>query len=362
MKKTFLFFLLVFSAGLVNARVQPPSNGNRNDSLPAAVRRADSIPATVRQAVKQQLQEENYTRIPDRDFENILDNKIAATADEKFHAWLTNIVLAIGLLGGILVFAGRQYLGKEISKELQEKTKGLEDELKKYITEELSDAKSFIEEAKQFIYREEYEKLHAVFKSGRYNMEDLTMKFQQLLAKVEKIAYAELVSLAVDDLLSLYYEQRLYNDCEKLVQTYSRSYELLATTWFNTALIYSNNYENYASRLQKDKCLEYLDRALLITPGWGEVQAIKLEIYMMDYLRSASEEEKAQSKVFAQNVLREINSGTSGASAYETLDRLTRDQKNNRYGRYASQVMELFPDLVTEMKAKSQEYSEKLKA
>lgn len=352
MKKIILLFALLSGAFLAKAQTPPAATGNQ----------ADSIPSGIRQAIKQQLQEENYTRIPNRDFENILDNKIAATADEKFHSWLTNIVLAIGLLGGILVFAGRQYLGKEISRDLKDKTMGLEDELKKYITEELSDAKSFIEEAKQFIYREEYEKLHLLIKSSRYNTEDLTLKFQQLLQKAEKINYAELVSLAVDDLLSLYYEQRLYNECEKLVQNYSQNYELLATTWFNTAIIYSNNYETYASRQQKDKCFEYLDRALLITPGWGEAQAVKLEIYMMDYLRTANDDEKAQSKIFAQNMLREINSGTSGASAYETLDRLTRDQKNNSYARYVGQVMELFPDQVAEMKVKSHEYSEKLKA
>lgn len=350
MKKWVIVFLLLSSFSFLHAYGQPAGSTNKPDSASAVIRE-----------IRQQLEDKNYTRIPNADFENIVNNKIAATVDDKFHSWLTNIVLLIGLLSGVLLFAGRLYLNSTISKELSVKIETVEGELKKYISEELSDAKSFIEEAKQFIYREEYEKLHALFKSKRYNVEDLTIKCQQLLSKVEKINYAELVSLVVDDLLSLYYDQRLYNDCEKLVQNYSRQYELLASTWFNTALIYSNNYETYASVQQRNKCFEYLDKALLITPGWGEAQAIKLEIYMMDYLRSTNDDEKAQNKTFAQNVLKEINSGTSGASAYETLDRLTRDQKNARYGRYSSLIPEIFPDLYKEIGIKAQEYAEKLK-
>ena len=119
-------------------------------------------------------------------------------------------------------------------------------------------------------------------------------------------------------------------------------------TYINGALTALNDYNNYNSLNQRHKCIEYLDKSLELTQGYGEALGLKLEVFMMDFLRTKDAEKKQESRSNALKVIDGIMNSESMAPAYETLSRLERDVQNRGFNKY---VAALFKELPNEMEA-----------
>ena len=88
--------------------------------------------------------------------------------------------------------------------------------------------------------------------------------------------------------------------------------------------------------------MEYLDKSLLATPGYGEALGLKLVTYMIEYERSKTENEKLEIKDTTLNLISEINISFA-VSADETIDRLVRDRNSEIYKKYVDTLYNLFP-------------------
>ena len=95
--------------------------------------------------------------------------------------------------------------------------------------------------------------------------------------------------------------------------------------------------------------MDYLDKALTTTYGYGIALALKLEIYMLDYLRAVDEKEKQTFVEKAKLVIADILNSESGDPAFETINRLVIDFDIERYKPFIDQLHRLFKEDMEQM-------------
>ncbi len=302
------------------------------------IKNNDEVISAIKELEKK-IDEKNYTRIPNEDFENIIETKISRQVDDKFTFWFTTIGVIFTFLGGAAVFAARKYVSDEINKRIKAESELLVVSLRKEMSEDLDRLRKFQDESKKIIYDVE---LQAIRKKLQYNDYTVINDLNRLLVKCDEINDESLFIQVIDEIIRIYYLDKNHNEIEKLIEKFSSKYKFYGTTWVNAALLYLNEFESYGAKQQRARGLEYLDKSLLSTPGYGEALALKLLIYMIDYERTNSEEKKNDIIEVVLNMISEINISYE-LSADETVNRLTRDRQNSIYKKYVDNLYSLFP-------------------
>src|SRR5687767_12853990 len=111
------FFLLV---GLINVNAQRITNSART---------IDSLNGEI-ESLKKSIAEGSYTRIPNRDFENIIDNKIQRSMRETVQWWLVIVGGIISLLGVVATRYAKSYLQNLVGIKISELRKENEERIK----------------------------------------------------------------------------------------------------------------------------------------------------------------------------------------------------------------------------------------
>ncbi len=345
--------------------------------------------AQTESGIKQQIEEvieDEYVRIPKKDFDQILENRISNHVNSKLN---TLIGLTVGLITLLSLFSIFQFNRSKVSNEklvkaevniaakesilemqeyfkeniesklsdMQRSTEQNIEFLKKenenslsLIHEQINKAKKQVSRAEEYMTNLEVESLKSLIidkKSYKYP-EDLN-RTQNLLEDVEANKDKFQIPVVVNLLSYIYYDQKQYNEVNELITQYEKDYNLKSNTYINGALTALYDYHNYNSMNQRHKCIEYLDKSLQLTQGYGEALGLKLEVFMMDYLRNEEDGEKQKAIDNAKEVIRGILNSENKAPAYETISRLVRDARISSYKKYVVALLEVFPKEMEEL-------------
>ncbi|KJD36215.1 hypothetical protein PW52_06350 [Tamlana sedimentorum] len=344
----------------------------------------DSTKVKQTPPLKTQIEEiidDNYIRIPKKDFDTILENRLSNLVNSKIN---TLIGITAGLITLLSLFSIFQFNKSKVSNEkliqaevniaakesiveiqkfykenieskLSEIEKRFEQNielLKKenksslnQIHEQIEKAKTQVKRAEDYITNLEIESLtKLIVNDNKYEVPEDLIRTQNLLNDVESTNNTFQIPSVVNLLSYIYYGQKQYNEVNELISKYEKEFKLKSTTYINGALTAFNDYHNYNSINQRFKCMEYLDKSLELTQGYGQALALKLEVLMMDILRTEDELKKQDIKASAQKVIKGILNSENKAPAYETFSRLERDAKNLNFKKYVSQLFIELPN------------------
>ncbi len=274
--------------------------------------------------IEGKLTENNYTRIPKEDFDNLINNQV----DSKV---------------------------VEASEKLKEYVNGL-------INQEFQDINVFISDAKRTIFNDELEKLQKrIVNNSNHNRDEYNRiedQLKTLLKRTEEAGEAELSITIIDELVKCYYINYKNNEISEIIMAYQDKFDLTVTTLANAAIAYANLYELDGSNVYKEMTLKYCLQAFNKNPVYGEPTSMELIIYMIDYIRAQNEDDKNTAFQYAQRLIDKINSGSSYYWANQTIRRLNID-KEVLFEQYIVKLFELLPDKMKIMQTRSDEYETK---
>ncbi len=346
--------------------------------------------------VKEAIDKNEYVRIPIKDFEEIVENKISISVNDRINTMIGFIVAIIGILSALSIIQSnrsrnilkeqvlanitaelnakntetREFFESLINSRLQDIEKKFNDKIEvefksnieniKSVQNQLQQSKVQIEKAEDYLINIEFEDLQKQIKAEKYTYNLTLERLTNLLQNAEDKHKDKLIPQIVNLLTYIFYDYKKYNEVTELIDKYEGKVKLLSTSYINAALTAISDYHNFNSISQRDKAIDYLNKSLELTRGFGQAQALKLEIFMMDYLRSDQDSQKNEALNDAKIVLNEILKSESNAPSYETIGRLKTDTAIDSYKLLVDKLYELFPEELKMMHEKSGEYEKYL--
>ena len=174
----------------------------------------------------------------------------------------------------------------------------------------------------------------------KYEGKDLPGSFEKLLVRDLKVS-DDLKIQIIDTLMRCYYsseETNKYEKMVKLIQNYEADYDLLPQTYVNAAIAHSNIYELYGTDELKETALINCDKSIKKEPSYGEPYAVKLEILMIDLLKSRDPNHKAEVGKQMNDLLYLINSIESPLLKGYFLERLITDKSVSYLEKYIKAI------------------------
>lgn len=340
-----LFLLSFLSLQNINAQTENKSAQNKSVSNDSTTEKLKQLEA--------KLDDKYYTRIPNKDFENIIDIKISKQVNDKFTFWFSIIGIVLTFLGGISVFAAKKYVSDEVAKRVLGEIENARAKLKTEIDNELSNLKRFQDESKKFIYSVELERIRSEQKINP-RAENVT-ELNKLLLKSNEISEDDLVPHIVDELVRIYYYGRQVKEIDELIKKHDK-YPLLSPTWVNAALCFIDEYEAYGSKQKFEQSISFLDKALSITPGYGEAQGLKLLTFVISYDKAISDDNRTKISKEILNLFNEVNTSLP-LCAYETINRIRRDKSSALFSKYVDNLYTMFAMQMSEMETRANQYA-----
>ncbi|WP_299550426.1 hypothetical protein [Seonamhaeicola sp.] len=361
----------------------------------------DTTRVELRSDLKNQIEEiidDSYIRIPKKDFDTMIENRLSNLVNSKINAL---IGITVGLITLLSLFSIFQFNKSRVSNEklieaqvniaakesildiqsfykdnIESKLAEIEkrltqniDLLKKdnessltQIHEQIEKAKTQVKKAEDYLTNLEIESLtNLIITEKKYQLPEDLNRAQNILNDIEASENKFQIPTVVNLLSYIYYDQKQYNEVNDLISTYEKDFKLKSNTYINGALTALNDYHNYNSLNQRHKCIEYLDKSLELTQGYGEALGLKLEVYMMDFLRADDDAVKQASKSSALKVIDGILHSENRAPSYETLSRLERDAQNASYNKYVITLFTEFPEKMDALLKEANEAADLLK-
>ena len=357
----------------------------------------DEISSKKVEEAIEKITDNQYVRIPKKDFDAIIENQITVLVNKKINTLIALVVAAIGLFSGLSLFQNMKSKSS-LKEELLSRISGVKNELgaelqsfiekiteatieprfknyEKFVELEIRNVKSesqtllvqiqeefkrVVEErkrTKEYIIDSEFQLVQNAVNTKTYSKEDLVIG-ERLLKDLESSNPENPKIPALVDLLSyVYYDNRSYKELNQLIEKYKES-NLSSNTYINAALTAIYDYHNYATSDKKIKALDYLDRSLQITQAYGEALGLKLEIFMMDYTRNDKPEVKNEAVANAEAVIESILNSASDIPAYETINRLSRDITLESYKNLIDTLYDLFKKEMEQILARANKYDQ----
>lgn len=246
----------------------------------------------------------NYYQIPKDDFEKILNNRIESEVSGKLEFWTKVFGIIFALSGFFGVWQIRRIIKNIIDEALDiNNQKFIDDikDLKNKLHEQRIEVKEDIREIYTTIDKR-YEEFRNITNEAnkaatRIEVEriksNLSLKSEEKIIKFEEklkviIGYNDNdFASEVIDLLGVEYYKLKSEKLIELIEQYSQSpIKLWYKTYMNGGLDQYYNYEEHYLDTYKQNCLKYCNKALELSPVYGEPYFIKLSIYAMDYQKS----------------------------------------------------------------------------
>jgi hypothetical protein len=370
MKKKYVFIVMLGTLVYGFLCAQQPS---KNDSIYTAL-----------QGIQKALEEKNYTRIPNQDFDKALEIKLA----DKVNAQVTdridtirNIVfLVLAIIGGALLLGLRTMVNNSVSEQLKEKSKEVDADMKEKIKfyylefikedveKELSQQKIELRKeiegvivksdelarelnlAKQSLLVYNLNNLKAE-KSNRDYAKNFELA-KKYLADAEKLGDKDTISLALAELSTAAYMAKKDSEIEDIIDGYmnARTADIKETVFINLAGGLFYEYASTRDIQTKNKALKYINASLRKVNDYGEALALKLEFLMVDYEEGYNEEAKNKIKHEAAVIIDNVMG--SAYSPGETIGRFKRVAANPIEKRYIDILYTLFEKELKLMEAK----------
>lgn len=281
----------------------------------------------------------SYTRIPNKDFETIIDNKIERSVQETVRWWL----FIIGVIISVLSFLVTKFAINQLQNIVDEKVKLLrnenEEKIKNISAHYFS---SVIDSLIDFKIETITKKDSLVDESS---VDDLMtyLKDESLHVSNKKKV------ILIDTIMLCYYlnnyDQRLLKMIN-LIREYEDKYTLNVTTYANAAIAFNDMYERYGTKDYLNSAIENCNKCIRITPYYGVAFAQKIEAYIMAISKSFDEPERKTYETELLKVFKDIENNSSPYLCSEIVNRFEGDKTT-----YLAQYLEkLYQDYPEQMK------------
>ena len=297
------------------------------DSLKSKLKKLDKI-----------TDEGSYTRIPNKDFESIIDNKIQKSMRDTLTWWFFVGSALISILGFLVIRYTNTFLQSKIDAAINQLKQENEDKIERTIRLHYSSVVSSLIDFKK-------EKLEE--KKTITEEEDIKELIGYLKDESIILSDDKKVKL-IDTIIRSYYKSNFLQRIEKmiaLIKEYEDRFIFLSSTYINAALAFGDMFERYGAKDYLNSAIENCNKSIKILPDYGLAFAQKLELYTMAIIKSFDEIEKKQYENELLKIFKDIDNNNSTALCRELIDRLEID-KNYFAGTY---IDKLYVDFAPEM-------------
>ncbi|MBI3585337.1 MAG: hypothetical protein HY096_15475 [Nitrospinae bacterium] len=316
------------------------------DNKPAAVYGNDKIQKIlIEKEIENILKEKNYTRVPNKDFDEYLDNKVSSKINDKFTNWATVIGIFITVIAGLAAYTFNNKIKQLVLEQVRNQTE-----------KEMQGIKKYMLDSRKYTLRSDLEGIKKRFEQDPLSEANI-IETKSLLNEIKELGNQKLLSEIVDQLALMYFKKRTPKEIEELIDGNESKCEILETTYMNAAILYSDLYELDGSKWYKENCLKYCTLAAKKVPHYGEPQGITLIIHGIDYLNSSDEKDKESAINSAKELINEILRGSSSFTAYNTVKRIEKDKLHEIFKKYIVKLEEVIPIEFTNLYDKAKEYS-----
>lgn len=319
---------------------------------------------------------DNYYKIPKDDFEKILNNRIEGQVSSKLEFWMKLFGVLFALLGAFGVWQIRQILKNSINEVIESNNRNFLLEIK--------DVKSKIDEQRIEI-KEDIKEIYTTIDKRYEEFRNITTEANKAAARIEvertksnkslsgevKIKMLEeKLKVAVGfndndftseviDLLGTEYFKINSPKLIPLIDQYSNSpIKMFSKTYMNGGLDQYFLYEEHYLDSYKQNCLKYCDKAIELSPVYGEAYFTKLAVYAMDYEKTDDKNKKNEYKTEIKNIL-DIVFNSSELMNNSLIASINYRMNLGNYGQRVNTIKSLFPDEYSKITEKSDEYDKK---
>lgn len=267
------------------------------------------------------LEQNSYTRIPNKDFETIIDNKIQKSIHEIVNWWL----IIIGSLSSIIVF----FVTKYAKAYLQTILDGKVNQLKKDSMEEIKTISNhFFSTAIDGLIDF---KIETIAKKNN-NVEELVVDDLKRYLTDESITITnnKKVSL-IDTIMRCYYCNNYPERIKKmigLIKEYEAKFTLDSATYFNAAGAFADMYDKFGGKDDLNSAIENSNKSIKILGDYGIAFAQKLELYIMAMSKAFDDAEKKQFEIELLKVFKDIENNKSLYLCNELIGRFKLDKQS----------------------------------
>lgn len=367
-----VLFVLCFFYGI------PQNSPSNQSSVPI-----DSILSTL-QRINLILDEKNYTRIPNKEF----DDKINLAVSKDIDARWKNMLAWFAGIGGILLVFAFNYFRRELNSKVKEETKkDIEERIKAmneimdkkfreltdsltekishvYLTTVKSQYETQIRELESLyqkklasldskmkeldtqmlmtsgnIMRAEIDKIKnaGVFSKEEYN----TLK--EFVPRAEQMKDSRLLSDLLNELSRAAYYNKRESELQEVYEKYMNNpdIDIKENSFINIA---AGMFYNYASSREdeiKEKAFRFINKSLTKVSDYGEALGLKLEFLMVDLEKETSDNEK--NKIRREAALLIDQALLSHYASKELISRFDRVSVNPTEKKYIDLLKREFP-------------------
>lgn len=306
------------------------SDAQKNVNLASSsIETTDSLKAQIAKLEKT-IDQGSYTRIPNKDFENIIDNKIQKSMRDTINWWLlvtAALVSALGFLVNKYANAHLQAIVDEkvnlLKKENEEKIKSLSNHYFSTVIDSLLDFK-----------------IETITKKNNKVDESVVDDLKSYLADENMTITEQKKVFLIDTIMRCYYYGNYPQRIEKmidLIREYEEKFTLIETTYANAAIAFSGMFDRYGTKDFFISAIENCNKSIKILPDYGLAFAQKLELYIMAISKAFDDAEKKQLENELLKVFKDIENNTSTYLCNELISRFEID-KNSYLGPYLEKL------------------------
>lgn len=300
----------------------------------------DSLNSRI-SALEKKVQEKSYTRIPNEDFENIIDNKIEKSWRETAKWWLFIIGAIVSVLGVLVNKYAKAYLQTSVDEKINLLRKENENQIKSISTRYFS---SVIESLLDFKVENITKKNHVVPESLVDDLKNYLNDESLTIPESKKVSL-------IDTIMRCYYYNNYERRVEKmidLIQEHETRYTLLQTTYANAAIAFSDMYDRYGSPEYYNSAVENCNKSIHILPDYGLAYALKLELCTMAMIKAFNDNDRKLYEQELRKVFKDIQNNRSTYICRELMDRFEVDKKTFM-APYLEKLYADFPNEIAEI-------------
>jgi len=325
-----LFVILLTVGSISNTIAQNESNENASsqktiDSLQVRIFNLNNL-----------IEDRSYTRIPNKDFENIIDNKIQSTLRETIKWWLF-VIAAVISLGGLWIHKyAKSYLQNIVERNVNQLRKENEETITRISFKYFSSAiDSLLDFKMEIITKKKHKVEEAV-------VDDLQSYLNEESTVITKQKKADII----DTIMTCYYKNDYTDKIKKmidLIKKYEEKLTLAPTTYANAAIAFLDRYEMYGTKDYLTSAISNCDKSITALPDYGLAFAVKIELYLMAISKAFDDTEKKHFENELLKVFKDIDNNSSTYLCKEIIDRFEID-RNSFIKPYLDQLYAQYPE------------------
>jgi tetratricopeptide (TPR) repeat protein len=323
------------------------ASGFSQINTPEESNSAQTIDSLKVQIVKLEklIEQNSYTRIPNKDFENIIDNRIQKSMRDMFNWWLLVIAAIVSVLGYFTKKYATNYLQSIVDSTVNQLKKEYEGKIESIISQHYSSVVVSLIDVKQ----ETLENKQSITDE----LEILELK-KHMTDESINLTENKKVNL-IDTIMRCYYKSDFEHRIEKmitLIREYEGKFMLYSSTYYNAALAFGDMYNQYGLKDYLNSAIENCNKAIKIKPDYGLAYSQKLEIYVMAMLKAFDDTERLQYEEELLKVFKDIENNSSQILCPKLIERLEID-KNYFAGPYIEILYKEYADEMAKITARA---------